>query len=98
MTLETIAQYIGYLVTIGGFILFLCKMWGKVKDIAEGQKCQLRSQITSTYYTHCDEEEPTMREYERENLDAAYEAYIALRGNTYVHDIYEEMRHWHVSR
>jgi len=95
--LEDTAKIIGYLATVGGFLLFLCKLWGKIRDIAEGQKCLLRTEIMSIYYRHCDEEEPTLREYERKNLDALYAAYEELHGNTFVQDIYKEMRHWHVS-
>ena len=75
------------------------KQWKKIKDIADAQKCQLRSDILAIYYRHCDEEEPTMREYERKNLDALYAAYEVLHGNTFVKDIYEDqMRHWKVTR
>ena len=50
------------------------------------------------YYRHCDEAEPTLREYERKNLDALFNAYEVLHGNTFISDIYnKEMRHWHVS-
>jgi len=95
--LKTVATIIGYLGTIGGVLVFLWKLWGKIKDIADGQKCLLRTDIMSIYYRHCDEEEPTLREYERKQLDALVEAYTVLRGNTFVADIYEQMRHWHVS-
>ena len=97
--IETIAAYIGYLATVGGFLLFLLKLWGKIKDIANGQKSLLRSDIMDIYYAHCDEDEPTLREYERKNLDALYEAYEVLHGNSFVSDVYNnEMRHWHVSK
>ena len=97
MTLQAIAQWLGWLATVGGFLLFLWKVWEKIRDVAEGQKCLLRSEITNIYYRHCDEQEPTLREYERKNLDAAFAAYEALHGNTFISDIYHnEMRHWHV--
>lgn len=97
--LKTIALVLGYLATIGGVFAFLWKQWKKIKDIADAQKCQLRSDILSIYYKHCDEDEPTLREYERKNLDALYAAYEVLHGNTFVSDIYnDEMRHWRVIR
>lgn len=95
--LETVAKSIGYLATIGGFLLFLCKVWVKIKGIADGQKCLLRTDIMTIYYHHCEEDEPTLREYERKQLDALVEAYVVLKGNSFVSDIYEQMRHWHVS-
>jgi hypothetical protein len=98
-TIKTAASIVGYLGTVGGVFLFLWKQWKKIKDIADAQKCQLRSDILAIYYRHCDEEEPTMREYERKNLDALYAAYEVLHGNTFVKDIYEDqMRHWKVTR
>lgn len=97
--LKTIALVLGYLATIGGVFAFLWKQWKKIKDIADAQKCQLRSDILSIYYKHCDEEEPTLREYERKNLDALYSAYEVLHGNSFVSDIYnDQMRHWRVVR
>lgn len=98
MTLEHLAAVIGYLTTVGGFLAFLCCSLRELKNIAGGQKCLLRSEIMAIYYRHCDEEEPTLREYERKNLDSLYAAYTTLHGNTFVSDIYnKEMRHWHVS-
>jgi hypothetical protein len=97
--IQNIAAYIGYISTIGTFLIFLYKLWGKIKDIACGQKSLLRSDIMEIYYRHCDEDEPTLREYERKNLDALYEAYTALHGNSFITDIYNnEMRHWHVTK
>ena len=97
--LQTIATLIGYIVTVGGVFAFLWKQWKKIQDIANAQKCQIRSDILNIYYKHCDEEDPTLREYERKNLDALYAAYEVLHGNTFVTDIYEDqMRHWRVIR
>lgn len=98
MILQTVATILGYLLTVCSFLAFLWRLWKKIQDIADGQKCLLRSEIMAIYYRHCDEEEPTLREYERKNLDALFAAYEALHGNTFISDIYnKEMRHWHVS-
>ena len=94
---ELVVDIIKDVTVIGGAMLFFAKAWNAIKDVIEGQKCLLRNEITNVYYKHCDEEEPTMREYERKNLDAAFTAYTKLRGNTFVMDIYEVMRHWHVA-
>lgn len=61
-----------------------------VSRIVEGQKCQLRTSMLSTYY-HCKERE-TIRQYERENFDKLYAAYKKLGGNSFVDDIYKEIR------
>lgn len=96
MTLKTIALFVGYLGTIGGALAFLLRAVKKISAIAEGQKCLLRSKIMDIYYKHEGEADPTLREYERKNLDALYQAYNGLHGNTFVADIYGEMRHWRV--
>ena len=56
--LSTIAAYIGYFLTVCGFLAFLWRFWKKMQDVANGQKCLLRSEIMAIYYRHCDEEEP----------------------------------------
>lgn len=95
MTLHESVALIGYFTTICGFLAFLWKLWSKIKDIADGQRSLLRSEIMAIYYRHCDEEEPTLREYERKLLDTLYAAYETLHGNTFVSDLYNnEMRHW----
>ena len=96
--LQTIASIIAYLGTVGGVFIFLWKQWKKIRDIADAQKCQLRSNILSIYYKHYEEEEPTLHEYERKNLDALYKAYKVLLGNSFIDDLYEVMRHWRVTR
>ena len=56
-----------------------------------------RDRITATYYKHSDDEEPTLRQYERESLDKLYASYETLGGNSFVQDLYEQMRHWKVT-
>lgn len=96
--LKLVAAVIGYLATVGGVFVFLWKQWKKIKDIADAQKCQLRSDILAIYYKHYKEEDPVLREYERKNMDALYAAYKVFHGNSFVDDLYEVMRHWRVSR
>lgn len=65
-----------------------------VSRIVEGQKCQLRTAMLNTYY-RCKEKE-TIRQYERENFDKLYHAYKKLGGNSFVDDIYREIRSYEV--
>ena len=69
------------------------KIFGYEK-IVDGQKCMLRSEIVRTYYNHKDEK--TIRQYEFENMEMCYQAYIALHGNTFVKKIHDEMMEWEV--
>lgn len=94
--MNAIVEYITYLITVVGFLITLIAYWRKIKDIAEGQQCQLRNDITSIYYKHCDESAPTLREFERKNLDSIFAAYKALKGNNYIDDLYNQMRQWRV--
>lgn len=94
---ETV-EIIGYIITVLGFLGILTAFWKKLKKIAEGQQCQLRSDITAIYYRHCDDATPVLREYERKNLDALVEAYKALGGNNYIDDLYGHMRQWKVNK
>ena len=96
--LELWAALVGYVATFGGVAAYLRKLWKKLRAIADGQQCQLRSDITDIYYRHCEEARPTLREYERNNLDELYVGYKALGGNHYVDDLYATMRDWHVAK
>lgn len=64
------------------------------KDIREGQRCLLRADMLSIYYKNKDDDK--IRQYEKENFIYEYKAYKALGGNSFIDDIYEEMRHWEV--
>lgn len=66
-----------------------------VHRIVEGQRCQLRTAMLSTYY-RCKEKEE-IRQYERENFDKLYKAYKKLGGNSFVDDIYKEIRTYNVN-
>jgi len=100
-TLGLIALIVGYITTIIGFVTLVLKTYKnqkiKMACVIQANLCELRSNITAIYYHHVDEEEPTLREFERKNLDALFEGYQALGGNSFVLDIYEAMRHWKVT-
>ena len=96
MTIGEAAAWIGYAATFGGAVIWFSKIWKQIKAICDGQKCQLRNDITGIYYRHNEEEKPTLREHEHRSLDELYEGYKALNGDSYVDDIYKTMRSWRV--
>ena len=96
MMLAETADIIKDVVVIVTFLGSVIAILRKLKIIVNASKCQLRSDITNIYYKHCDEEEPTLREYERKNLDELYDGYHTLKGNHFVDDLYEKMRTWKV--
>ena len=94
--INTLAGLLSSLAVIGGAILFAWRVLKKLNDITGGVRSMERDRITAIYYKHSDEEEPTLRQYERESLDKLYASYKTLGGNSFVQDLYGQMRHWKV--
>ncbi len=65
-----------------------------MKKVANGTKCQLRSEMLRIYYHN--HPNGTIRQYEYENFIALYEAYKALGGNSFIDKIYTEVKIWDV--
>lgn len=91
MTLTTIATLIAEIGVLMGVILPII---ASVRKIAEGTKCQLRSEMLRIYYHN--REKGEIRQYEYENFVMLYEAYKALKGNSFIDKIYEEVRSWDI--
>ncbi len=87
-TLATLVAEIGVLL---GVIIPVIR---KVEKITDGQKCQLRSDMLKIYYTA--QKTGEVRQYEYENFVYYYEAYKALKGNSFIDKIYEESKEWKV--
>ncbi len=62
--------------------------------IANGTKCQLRSEMLRIYYHNKDTGK--IRQYEYENFIMLYEAYKALKGNSFIDKIYAEVKEWEI--
>lgn len=91
MDLTTIAT----LVTEIGILLgVVTPVIVSVRKVSNGTKCQLRSEMLRTYYRH--REEGKIRQYEYENFVMLYEAYKALKGNSFIDKIYKEVQTWEV--
>jgi hypothetical protein len=86
MTLTTIATLI---TEIGVLIAVIVPVVVCVVKIANGTKCQLRSEMLRIYYHNI--KTGQIRQYEYENFVMLYEAYKALKGNSFVDKIYEEV-------
>jgi hypothetical protein len=65
-----------------------------VVKIANGQKCLLRTDMLQIYYHN--REKRIIRQYEYENFVMLYEAYKALKGNSFIDKIYEEVHEWEI--
>ncbi len=86
--LATFITEIGILI---GVVASVAKWASK---ITEGVKCQLRSDMLCIYYHN--REKKQIRQYELENFVHLYEAYKALKGNSFIDKIYEEVMTWEV--
>ena len=65
-----------------------------VRKVANGTRCQLRSEMLRIYYH--DRESRKIRQYEYENFVMLYEAYKALKGNSFIDRIYDEVKEWDI--
>ena len=87
-TLATLATELGVLLgVVIPVIVSVCK-------IKNGMKCQLRSEMLVIYYHN--REKRIIRQYEYENFVMLYEAYKALKGNSFIDKIYKEVQEWDI--
>ena len=91
MDLTTIVTLIG---EIGVLIGVITPLIVNMRKICNGTKCQLRSEILRIYYHN--REARKIRQYEYENFVFCYEAYKALKGNSFIDKIYSEVKKWEV--
>lgn len=91
MSISECALLITEIGVIGGSIS-AAVIWGR--RIIEGVRCQLRADILATYYKCKDDKK--IRQYEAEHFDKCYHAYKALKGNSFIDEIYKKAHAWEV--
>ena len=91
MSLSTITLIVSEIITLLG-IAVPAFVW--VSRIIEGQRCQLRADMLSIYYKCKDAKQ--IRQYEAEHFDKCYHAYKALKGNSFIDEIYKKAHQWDV--
>jgi hypothetical protein len=87
-----IASWAALIGEIGVLVGVITPVIVLIKKIIDGQKCQLRSEMLQIYYHNKDTKK--IRQYEKENFMMLYEAYKALKGNSFIDTIYEDVRKW----
>lgn len=96
--ITTIAQLAAAVSTIAAALVLLIKpIRGRVlglEKIQAGQRCLLRSDMLRIYYRH--KEDERIRQHEYENFLMEYGAYKALKGNSFVDRIKEEVTSWDI--
>ena len=67
----------------------------QARVLRAGIECLIRSNILTIYYQaqKCGQ----IRQYQRENVDLLYAAYKALGGNSFIRDVYDEIREYKVT-
>ena len=91
MDAVTIVALVAELVALVGAIIPIVVSIGK---IAQGTRCQLRSEMLQIYYRN--REKGTIHQYEYENFVFLYEAYKTLKGNSFIDKIYKEVQTWDI--
>lgn len=91
MSLSLVVTFVGEISVLLGVIAPVI-IW--VRKVADGTKCQLRSEMLRIYYHNKDDKK--IRQFEYENFIFLYEAYKALKGNSFIDKIYEEVQSWEI--
>lgn len=90
--LNTVTFILGAVEMIFGLVLIPLFIF--IKNLANGMRCQLRSDMLHIYYANKDAKK--IRQYELENFVYLYNAYKALKGNSFIDKIYKEVMSWEV--
>lgn len=89
------AKDIASLATCAALLIRPVREWIMgTEALREGQRCLLRAEIVRIYYRHKDDR--TLREYEFKNMEQCFQAYKALKGNSFVEKIHDEMKDWDI--
>lgn len=91
MNLATAATLVAELTVLLGVIIPVIV---SIRKIANGTRCQLRSEMLRIYYHN--REKGIIRQYEYENFIMLYEAYKALKGNSFIDKIFKEVQEWDI--
>lgn len=91
MNLTNIVTQIGEIGVLLGAIIPVIMT---IRKVVNGEKCILRTEMLQTYYHN--REKGIIRQYEYENFVMLYEAYKALKGNSFIDKIYKEVQTWEI--
>lgn len=92
--MANITALAAFITETGALIGFAISFFVIIRKIIEGVRCQLRSEMLRCYYHN--RESKTIRQYELENFVKLYNAYKALKGNSFIDKIYNEVMEWEV--
>jgi hypothetical protein len=87
LILKSISEIVAVLIAVSP--LFIAN-----QKIKQGLRCQLRSEMLRIYYENKDDKK--IRQFEYENFVKLYEAYKALKGNSFIDKIYDEVKKYEI--
>lgn len=90
--IEIAAKAVPILTFVGGVIGAAVKVGKEYSKIRNAQKCQLRADMLRTYYHNKNRKK--IRQYEKQNFIYSYEAYKALKGNSFIDDVHDDVMSW----
>ena len=92
--MEHLSYIVALITEIGVLLGVVLPLVVNMRRITSGVKCQLRSEMLNIYYHN--RHTGKIRQYEYENFVLLYEAYKALKGNSFMDKIYKEVQAWEV--
>lgn len=92
-TFRLIVEIVAGTGVLTGVLIAIFKV---IIGFAEGQKALLRAEMLKIYYKYKDTKE--CPQYELENYHKMYQAYLNLRGNSFIKDVTEEVEEWTMIR
>ena len=92
--MDNVQTVTALLVELIALVSAITPIFLSVRKVSNGQRCMLRSEMLSIYYHNRGKK--AIRQYEYENFVMLYEAYKALKGNSFIDKIYSEVKEWEV--
>lgn len=92
--MSDLTEIVAFITEISALLSFAISFYVIIRKIIEGVRCQLRSEMLRCYYHN--RESKSIRQYELENFVKLYNAYKALKGNSFIDKIYKEVMKWEV--
>lgn len=90
MAMEKLTAALTLIGELAAFCGMIIPVMVKMRKISDGTRCQLRSEMLHIYYRNI--ESGKIRQYEYENFVMLYDAYKALKGNSFIDKIYSEVK------
>ena len=92
--MEELVEIIKNVTVILGAVTAICALISVALTLVNGLKCLMRSQMLQTYYHNKDVKK--IRQYEMQNFLALYKAYKAMKGNSFIEEIYQDVTSWEI--